>query len=294
MKHIIGLGEILWDLLPTGRQLGGAPANFAYHIQSIGLNTIQTYIASCVGNDKEGHAIRRDLTSLGINHDYLKIDLQHKTGSVRVYLDDHGAPDYEITGNVAWDFIPTISPHFMNSIDAVCFGTLAQRSPLSAQSIITFLDTVPKTALRLFDINLRQQFYTPDIIHQSLKRATIFKVNSDELHCIGSLFNLLGSENQMLATLSERYSLQLCILTKGAQGSLLYTKSQKSVHNGLNVEIKDSVGAGDAFTAAIAFGVLNNFELDYIHACANQLAAFVCSQQGATPKLPPEIINLFN
>lgn len=154
MKHIIGLGEILWDLLPEGKKLGGAPANFAYHAHAIGLNTVEAYVASSIGNDELGQEIQAQLNDLGINQDYLYIDKQHQTGSVTVTVDNKGVPNYGIEKNVAWDFIPPIASSLADKANAVCFGSLAQRSSVSAFNIMNFLDTLPATTLRLFDINL--------------------------------------------------------------------------------------------------------------------------------------------
>ncbi|NOQ35254.1 MAG: carbohydrate kinase, partial [Methylococcaceae bacterium] len=281
MKHVIGLGEILWDLLPDGKKLGGAPANFAYHAHAISSNKVEAYIASAIGNDALGREIQAQLNDLGVNQDYLAIDEQHKTGTVTVTVDNQGQPDYCIDKNVAWDFIPSISKSLINKADAVCFGSLAQRSPVSVQTILNFLDGLPENTLRIFDINLRQQFYNVEVIDESLKRANVFKINDEELQIIAQLFKLSGDENTLLAKLSEQYQLKLCILTKGDKGSVLYTVEQTSIHQGFKVVVKDTVGAGDAFTAAVVIGLLNDFELDYMHDCANRLAAFVCASFGA-------------
>jgi fructokinase len=294
MKHIIGLGEIVWDLLPTGKQLGGAPANFAYHAQAIGLKTVKASIISSIGDDVAGREIQSQLTALAINQDYLAIDKTHQTGSVAVTLDELGNPHYCIAQAVAWDFIPAIPKRLINQVDAICFGTLAQRSRVSANAIINFLKQLPRKSLRVFDINLRQTYYTAKIIHQSLKYANVVKINEDELRSVATLFNLIGDETDLLRQLCERYQLQLCILTKGNQGSVLLTSSKILTHQGFNVKVNETVGAGDAFTAAIAVGLLNGFELEYIHDCANRLAAFVCTSSGAMPKLTAEIINLFS
>lgn len=293
MPTIAGIGKILWDMLPDGKQLGGAPANFAYHAKALGLENIDSYIFSAVGNDPLGNEIQNHLADLGINHNYLHINNTLKTGIVSVTLDKQGFPDYNIKQNVAWDFIPKVPDSFRQSIDVVCFGTLAQRSPVSRKSITEFLSDLPTTTLKIFDINLRQSFFSQEIIESSLKLANIFKLNEDELNIISNLLSISGNEEQQLKTICQRYNIKLSILTKGDSGSILFTKNKISSHPGFKVESKDTVGAGDAFTAAIAIGLLKGFELDTMNDCANQIASYVCKANGATPELPKEIINLF-
>ncbi|MCK5190515.1 MAG: carbohydrate kinase [Methylococcales bacterium] len=293
MPTIAGIGEILWDMLPDGKQLGGAPANFAYHAKALGLKTVDSYILSVIGNDLPGKEIHRRLADLGINHKHLHVSNTLKTGTVSVTLDKQGFPDYNIEQNVAWDFIPEIPDSFRQSIDVVCFGTLAQRSPVSRKSITDFLSDLPTTTLKIFDINLRQSFFNQEIIESSLKLANIFKLNEDELNFISNLLRISGNEEQRLKLISQRYNSKLGILTKGSSGSILFSEDKTSIHPGFKVESKDTVGAGDAFTAAIAIGLLKGFELDTMNNCANQVASYVCSANGATPDLPKEIINLF-
>ena len=293
MPIIAGIGEILWDMLPDGKQLGGAPANFAYHAKALDLKSVDSYILSAIGNDLLGKEIHRRLADLGINHKHLHVSNTLKTGTVSVTLDKQGFPDYNIDQNVAWDFIPEIPDSFRQSIDVVCFGTLAQRSPVSRKSITDFLSDLPTTTLKIFDINLRQSFFNQEIIESSLKLANIFKLNEDELNFISNLLRISGNEEQRLKLISQRYNSKLGILTKGSSGSILFSEDKTSIHPGFKVESKDTVGAGDAFTAAIAIGLLKGFELDTMNNCANQVASYVCSANGATPDLPKEIINLF-
>lgn len=293
-KIIVGIGEVLWDMLPGGKQLGGAPANFAYHAKALGSDNSVSYIISAIGNDTLGTEIQSQLNKLNINHTHLHISNALKTGSVSVSLDNQGLPGYTIEQNVAWDFIPKIPDNFQHPIDAICFGTLAQRSPVSRESIQNFLATLPETTLKIFDINLRQSFFSQKIIESSLTLANIFKINDDELKIISKLLNIPGNEEQQLKTISRRYTIKLGILTRGSSGSLLYTENNTSVHPGFKIKSKDTVGAGDAFTAAVVIGLLKGFELDKINDCANQIASYVCSRSGATPELPAKLVNLLN
>jgi len=293
-KIIVGLGEVLWDMLPGGKQLCGAPANFAYHAKALGLDNSVSYIISAIGNDTLGAEIQSQLNRLNINHTHLHISNALKTGFVSVSLDKQGLPNYTIENNVAWDFIPEIPDNFQHPIDAICFGTLAQRSPVSRESIQNFLATLPETTLKIFDINLRQSFFSQKIIESSLTLANIFKINDDELKIISKLLKIPGNEEQQLKTISQRYTIKLGILTRGSSGSLLYTENNTSVHPGFKIKSKDTVGAGDAFTAAVIIGLLRGFELDKINDCANQIASYVCSRSGATPELPAKLVNLLN
>ncbi len=297
-SSVIGIGEVLWDLLPSGKQLGGAPANFAYHCKALSDHSISSYIISSVGNDAGGKAIQAALHQLGVDCQWLHFSQQYKTGSVSVTIDDKGIPAYLIEPDVAWDYIPDIEADQIktqgNHINIACFGSLAQRSETSRQNIHNFLQQLPDATIKIFDINLRQNFYTREIIETSLEIANVFKINDDELNVLSQLLNLIGNEEQRLVHLSKKYSLHLCILTKGEYGSLIYSDHQFSHHAGITVKTLDTVGAGDAFTAAIAIGLIKQLDLDYMHDCASQVAAYVCSCAGATPQLPHNLVDLFN
>jgi fructokinase len=282
---LAGLGEILWDILPTGRQLGGAPANFAYHCQALGGKAV---VVSCVGNDKLGNEILNQLQQLGLEHKYIAIDTEHPTGTVTVELDENGKPDYIIHQNVAWDFIPQTRQllELAQSIDAVCFGSLCQRSEVSRNTVREFLRATKPECLRVFDINIRQSFYSRHIIQDMLELSNVLKLNDEELPLIADMLDIKGSETDILQTICDRCELNLIALTKGSRGSRLYTPTSDSSHAGFPADIADTVGAGDSFTAAITLGLLRGDELDKINERANRLAGFVCSQKGATPKLP--------
>lgn len=293
MKYsLVGIGEILWDLLPEGMQLGGAPSNFAYFAHALGEEGI---VVSAVGNDELGNRILEKLNILQINYDFISKDEEKKTGTVSVLLDDEGVPEFAIHEDVAWDAIPQ-SPGLVSlakRTDAVCFGTLAQRSDITRKTMAHFLDHISSKALCIFDINLRQHFYSKEVIKYSLERANVIKLNQRELFVIAKLFNLIGDERTLLRNLSDRFKLSIAALTLGAHGSILYSKGQFSTHAGYEVEVIDTVGAGDAFTASMAIGILKEYELDTINDLSNRVASYVCTQMGATPKIPGGMKALF-
>jgi len=283
---IVGLGELLWDMFPQGKYLGGAPANFAYHISALGHKGI---IASRIGKDTLGKEIIDAIATLDLTREYIQIDSNHPTGTVDVRIDSNGHPKYTITKNVAWDFFEFDGNWKMlaKKTDAVCFGSLAQRSSESRKTIIEFLKYTRKEAVRIFDINLRQNFYSPEIIAESLKLSSIVKLNEEELPI---LMDLLGyqnkeSEEELCRLLMEKYGLDLVSLTKGENGSLLVNERETVKHPGRRVTVIDTVGAGDAFTAALAIQYLKGASLRGINEAANRLGSWVASQAGATP--PP-------
>lgn len=292
MKYLlVGLGEILWDRLPAGVQLGGAPANFAFHARALGAEAV---VASSVGADEPGRGILERLDTLGLNHDYIVADSIHPTGAVRVKIDPDGNPVYEIQENVAWDFLP-LTRQWMGLVgraDAICFGSLAQRSKVSRTTIRALLEKASPEALRIFDVNLRAPFFTREVVEISIQLANVLKVSREELPVVARLLSMSGDETILLSRILQRYNLRLIAFTRGEEGSVLYTSDRKSDHPGYRVDVIDSVGAGDAFTAALAVGMLKGYDLDRINDTANRLASFVCSQSGATPVLPEEFMAL--
>ena len=281
---IVGLGELLWDIFLEGKCFGGAPANFAYHISALGHKGI---IASRIGKDRLGKEIIDVIAALGLIMEYIQIDPNHPTGTVDVRIDSNGHPKYTITENVAWDFFEFDEKWkiLAEKADAVCFGSLAQRSSESGTTIIEFLRHTGKETVRIFDINLRQNFYSPEIITQSLKISSILKLNDEELPI---LIDLLGyqkkeSEEELCRLLIEKYGLDLVCLTKGRNGSLLVNERETVKHPGRKVTVIDTVGAGDAFTAALAIQYLKGSSLERISEAANKLGSWVASQAGATP-----------
>ncbi len=285
---LVGLGEILWDELPTGRRLGGAPANFAYHARCLGG---QAAVASCVGDDESGRQILKKLNALNLSCDHIAVDSQHPTSTVSVKLDENGKPSYIIRENVAWDFIPPSSQlmELAAKTNAVCFGSLAQRSDVSRDSIRAFLKATTPDCLRIFDVNLRRPFYSPEVIETSLGLANVLKLSDEELPVVADMLNIKADEPTVLTELAECYYLRLIALSRADKGSLLFSKGQTSSHNGCSIVVADTVGAGDAFTAALAMGMLSGCTLDNINDHANRVASFVCSQTGATPELPDEL-----
>jgi len=285
---VVGIGEILWDLLPSGKQMGGAPANFAYQAKALGAESV---IVSAVGDDEPGREILRTLEGQGLDGRRVSVLASVPTGSVTVRLDAQGIPAYDILKNAAWDFLPWTSETLEAAVcvDAVCFGTLAQRSEVSRTTIRAFLDATRGDCLRVLDLNLRQSYYSREIIRGLLQRSNVLKLNDEELRSAARLFAMPGSETEILERLLGEYPLDLIALTKGKSGSRLFGRNRESLHPGYPVEMADSVGAGDAFTAALVVGLLKKKDWDDISERANRIAAFVCSHKGAWPQVPADL-----
>ena len=286
---IVGLGEALWDCLPEGRKLGGAPANFAYHTGQFGYDSLAI---SAVGNDVLGKETLDEFGKKGVK--YLMPEVDYQTGTVQVELDSEGIPTYDIKEGVAWDNIP-FTPEIEEAAKncrAVCFGSLAQRSSVSRQTIQKFLEATPKDCLKIFDINLRQNFYTKEIIINSLQHANILKINDEELVLIGRLFGYPGLdiENKCWLLLGK-YNLDMLVLTCGVNGSYVFAPNLKSFQETPSVEVADTVGAGDSFTGAFTSAILAGMPLPDAHKLAVDVSAYVCTQNGAMPKLPKELLD---
>ncbi|MFZ0290210.1 MAG: carbohydrate kinase [Candidatus Sulfotelmatobacter sp.] len=282
-KTIVGLGELLWDLFPAGKQLGGAPANFAYITSLLGDDGIP---ASRLGEDALGAEAIRRLGELGLSTEFIQKDADHPTGTVKVEVDPSGQPRFEIAESVAWDFFE-FTPHWQKlaqQTDAVCFGSLAQRSDRSGDTIRRFLLGTRPGTVRVFDVNLRQNFYTTQVLAESMKLATVVKLNHEELPKIMRLFKLedRGEEDSARRLLSS-YDLKLVCITRGTNGSLLVSADESTEHPGFKVKVADTVGAGDAFTAALVHGYLRATSLGQINETANRVGAWVASQSGGTP-----------
>jgi fructokinase len=288
---VAGIGEVLWDQLPQGDVLGGAPANVAFHAGQLGA---ESYIISAVGDDKLGNELISRLSTKGINLFISRVP--YPTGTVKVTLDEKGVPDFVITRNVAWDYIELTSESsdLASQLDAVCFGSLAQRNNVSHNSIIKFLNLLPENALKIFDINLRQNFYDRQLINDSLTISNILKVNDYELIIIAELFGLTGDEEYKCRKLLDIYELKLLAFTCGESGSYLYSKDDKSYIKTPIVRVKDTIGAGDAFTAALMVSLLNGYKLSECHAIAVEISAFVCENDGAMPEYSKELWNRIN
>ncbi|MFC1921282.1 carbohydrate kinase [Chloroflexota bacterium] len=285
---VVGIGELLWDVFPSGKVPGGAPANFAYHFNVLGGEGL---IVSSLGSDSMGDEILKFLDTQSLTPKYITIDAEHPTGTVTVDVGVEGEPSFTIHENVAWDFIPhsQLLTELGANIDAICFGTLAQRSEVSRSTIKTFIEQAPRRTLRLFDINLRKAFYTREVIEWSLEACNILKLNESELQVLSHLFQMQGDEITLLYDLSGRFNLEFIALTKGAMGSTIYNQKKVFVHDGFKTDVVDTVGSGDAFTAALLSGILSDIDLDTINDYANRLASYVCSKRGATPPIPVEL-----
>lgn len=283
------MGEALWDVLPEGKKLGGAPANFAYHVSQFGL---ESRVVSAVGQDKLGAEILENFRQKQL---YGLIEtLPYPTGTVQVELDAEGVPCYDIKEGVAWDNIPYTQAleGLASQTRAVCFGSLAQRSIVSRQTIHRFLDAMPDDAdtLRIFDINLRQGFYTKEILCDSFRRCNILKINDEELVTVSRMFGYPGIDLQDKCwILLAKYNLKMLILTCGVNGSYVFTPGHVSFVETPKVQVADTVGAGDSFTAAFVAATLKGLPVAEAHRLAVDTSAYVCTQQGAMPVLPESL-----
>lgn len=276
---VVGIGELLWDVFPESKKAGGAPINFVYHTTQMGANGCAI---SAVGNDVFGTEIIRELEK---NHvcNYIE-KVEHPTGSVLVEL-RNGSPSYTIIEGVAWDYLPLTgqSIELIKKADAVCFGTLAQRSTVSRETITTLLDYVKEEALCFFDINIRQHYYSREIIEASLEKANVFKLNDEELLLLRTMFHLEGSDEEVCRYLMQEYALRYLILTGGCQFSTIYSEKEESTILTPKVTVADTVGAGDSFSGAFVYSILTGKTLQEAHRIAVEIAAFVCTRQGAWP-----------
>lgn len=322
--HVVGVGEVLWDLLLTGPQLGGAPANFAYHAHALGA---QAQVITCVGKDDYGREIIRRFHDMGLPDGTVQVHETAPTGTAKVVLSGDGLARFTIQENVAWDFLALTEEGMAvaRQADAVCFGSLAQRSERSRRTIQQLVAAVRADSLKVFDINLRQKFYSREVIQESLQLANVLKLNDDELPTLAAMFNLASSTEdrscgadtpvraggyfgantrtrvsalheieRQIECLAHIFSLRLIALTRGANGSLLWQEGRWSDCPSRPVKVVDTVGAGDSFTAALVLGLLRKMDLDEINTIANEVARYVCSQAGATPVLPVEFANRFS
>lgn len=285
---VVGMGEALWDVLPEGKKIGGAPANFAYHVSQFGLPSC---VVSAVGDDDLGREIIENFTAKGLKQ--LIADVPYPTGTVQVEIDQSGVPQYEIKENVAWDNI-----HYTERLEslaerttAVCFGSLAQRNVVSRNTINRFLDVVSRNEenLIVFDVNLRQGFYNKEILCNSMKRCNILKINDEELVTVSRMFGYPGIDLQDKCwILLGKYNLKMLILTCGINGSYVFTPGNVSFQPTPKVEVADTVGAGDSFTAAFISSVLKGKSVLEAHSLAVRTSAFVCTEKGAMPTLPTQ------
>jgi fructokinase len=281
----VGLGEILWDLLPGGKQLGGAPGNFAYMANLLGDEGI---VASRIGDDALGREVAGTMARAGLATAHLQVDKTHPTGTVQVRLDSAGQPEFTITEGVAWDYLEWTSDwaDLASRADVVCFGSLAQRSSTSRTTILQFLQALSARCLRVFDVNLRQSFYSAHVIRDSLRFSDIMKVNHTELPKVAEMLGVeFQGEAQTAQAMLRANALKLICITRGDSGSVLVDRSGVCEHGGFRVRVADTVGAGDAFTACLAHCYLRGEGLQAINESANRFAAWVASRPGATPAL---------
>lgn len=288
MKNIVvGLGEALWDVLPDGRKLGGAPANFAYHAGQFGIDTLAV---SALGKDSLGDETCKELEKKGLRHVMPRLD--YPTGTVQVTLDKSGVPAYDIKEGVAWDNIP-FTPEIeeiAHNCRAVCFGSLAQRNKVSRETIRKFVKATPKDCMRIFDINLRQSFYTKEVIQESLRLCNVLKINDEELVTIGRMFGYPGLDmSNKCWLLLGKYNLDVLVLTCGINGSYVFTRGEMSFQTTPKVKVADTVGAGDSFTGSFCAALISGMPIAEAHKLAVDVSAYVCTQNGAMPVLPVEL-----
>ena len=282
---VIGIGELLWDVLPAGPRMGGAPANFACHAAALGADAA---VISRVGADESGERLIALLSERGVSTEGIIPDPDHPTGTVNVKLDAAGHPDYEIVPDVAWDHIivtPSLA-RLVGNADAVCFGTLGQRDPASRETIRRLLESAPANALKIFDVNFRQAFFDQAAITSSLELATVCKLSDEELPVLSGMLDFSGGVRAQLEQLRSRFHLDLVVYTRGAMGSVLASGSEWIEQPAVSTTVRDTVGAGDSFTAAVTMGLILGWPLERIAKSASRIAAYVCSQDGAVPALP--------
>lgn len=324
-NYIVGIGEVLFDCLPEGKKLGGAPANFAYHVSQFGLNGIAI---SAIGDDEDGREVVRQLKEHSVakpcarrteidNYQCCSLEgafhlekVGYPTGTVQVTLSGNGIPQYDICLGVAYDNIPWTPAieEIAKNTRAVCFGSLAQRTAVSRGTIQKFLDSMPTLGtLRVFDINLRQNWYSKEIIEESLERCNVLKINDEEVVKVAKMLDLgeirdinnAKNESEKLLQpvdfedqihdLIRIYNLEMVVLTCGAYGSYVITADEMNFEGTPKVTVADTVGAGDSFTATFVACILNGKSLKDAHETAVRVSAFVCTQHGAMPTIPDEL-----
>ena len=286
---IVGLGEILWDVFPTHKQLGGAPANFAYISGLLGERSI---VATRIGNDELGNEVIRRLQALGLGTSYVQRDPRHPTGTVKVEVARDGQPRFDIVHPVAWDFLewtPELES-LAKRADAICFGSLVQRGPQSRETIHRFLNSTREDAVRIFDVNLRQAFFSAEILASSAQKANILKVNHEEFPIVVNALSRRPLDDHLRSAqwLCRRFDLDLVCITRGANGSILVKSLEHHEHPGYKVMVTDAVGSGEAFTATLIHHYLRGSSLEVMNDAANRVGAWVASKAGATPAAEPD------
>lgn len=280
---VAGIGELLWDMLPSGKQLGGAPCNFAFHASQAGC---VSHVVSAVGQDEPGDELISTMHQLGLSDQYIQRN-RYPTSTVTIKLDAGGHPDYTIHEQVAWDHIEWNAkiPELAGQLDAVCFGSLAQRSAESEHTIVSLVSATKESCLKVFDINLRQRYYSKNIIIQSLILSDVLKLNDDELPVVAGYAGVGGDIRDQLKKLLKHFKLKYIVYTMGSRGSIIVCPEEYSFIEAPEVIVADTVGAGDAFTAVFIAGILKGHPLSVVHQKATEIAALVCTRKGATPDL---------
>jgi fructokinase len=284
---IVGVGEALWDMLPSGKHLGGAPLNFAYIASLLGDRAV---IATRIGEDALGREIREELNSRNIDASAIQIDAELPTGTVDVKF-HNGQPEYEFRRPVAWDALEWSSAwqRLARRCNAVCFGTLAQRSAQSRSTILRFLEHTPASCLRVFDINLRKPFYSRMMIEAALRFTTVLKMNDVELPEIAEMFAISGqSPTDLMLAMRQKLGVKLLLVTRGERGAAATDGFRVVEHPGFAVKVRDTIGAGDAFSAAVTHCLIRGVDLEQTLAFANRWASWVASQAGGMPVLKEE------
>jgi fructokinase len=288
MKTIVGFGEALWDVFPEGRKIGGAPANFAYHVAQWGLDSCAV---SAIGKDDLGDDIVRKFDENGLKYRLERVDFP--TGVVQVTLDENKVPSYNIKEGVAWDNIP-MTPELetlARNCSAVCFGSLAQRSSVSRATINAFVDLMPEDSLKIFDINLRQHYFNEEIVCNSMNKADILKINDEEIIVVAEMLNITGkSQKEICEVLLDRFALKMVILTCGDKGSYVLTAQESSWVDTPKVNVVSTVGAGDSFTGTFIASILLGKTIRQAHEAAVRVSAYVCTCQGAMPAIPQDLL----
>lgn len=293
-KTIAGIGEFIWDLFPEGKEPGGAVANVIQHAHAMGERAI---LVSRVGDDPLGREFFGFWKTRGLDASHITIDPDHPTGTVHITTHRNGDATYKPIPKIASDYIPftTELNALARKTDAVCFGSFGQWEEASRHTLQKFLEITQPHCIKLYDINIRPNRSSPQIILSSLERATVLKLNDDELAVLATLLGLTGNVRGQLRSILQKFDLDWIALTRGVKGSLLLAKSGKCHdHPGIPVKVVDTVGAGDAFTAALMVGLLHQMAADQLNEFANRCGSYVCTQKGATPTLPAEILGLLS
>ena len=289
LPQIVAIGELLWDVFPSGPRFGGAPVNFACHAAALGA---EVSLLSGVGSDPLGDRAFQELERHVVQTVGLQRSENYPTGAVQVAVSPAGQPSYQFGEDDAWDHLQWFDhcETLAGNADVICFGSLGQRRPESRKFIERFIKATSQHSWRVFDINVRQPFFHEDVVSPSLGWANVLKLNDEELPILARMFALAGPVEAQLQQLARRFDLSVVAFTRGPQGALLVRDDQVVDVAGVVVEVCDTVGAGDAFTAAMVHGLLAEVDLQAVTSYACEVAAFVCSQVGATPDLPEDLI----